>query len=93
LPIQDEPEEPFQLNDIDFDEEEEEDIWKVPGDELFLEPDYLMKCIENHFWKKNQKPIEMRAAIDLLSLLRKSNASLNLYNQIRKWIEAGGPDD
>ncbi len=89
LPIQDEPEEPFQLNDMDIDEEEE-DIWKVPSDELFLEPDYLMKCMENHFRKKNQRedlPIEMRAAIDLLSLLCKSNASLNLYNQIWKWIE------
>jgi len=46
--------------------------------------------MENHFQKKNQRedlPIEMRAAIDLLSLLRKSNASLNLYNQIWKWIE------
>ncbi len=90
LPIQDEPEGPFQLNDTDLDDEEEEDIWKVPGDELFMELDYLMKCMENHFRKRNQKedlPIEMKAAIDLLSLLWKSNASLNLYDQIWKWIE------
>ncbi len=90
LPIEDEPEEQFQLNDMDLDDEEEEDIWKVPGDELSLEPDYLMKCLDNHFQKKNEKenlPIEMHAAIDLLPLLQKSNASLNLYNQIWKWIE------
>jgi len=51
-PIQDELEEEFQLNDMDSDEEEDEDIWKVPGDELFLEPDYLMKCLDNHFCNK-----------------------------------------
>ncbi len=90
LLFQDEPEEPFQSNDMDLEDEEDEDIWKGHGDELFLEPDYLMKCMENHFQKRNQRedlPIEMRAAIDLLSLLHKSNASLSLYNQIQKWIE------
>jgi len=91
LPIQDELEEEFWLNNMDLDDEEEEDIWKVPGDELFLELDYLMKCLDNHLRKKNEKedlPIEMHAAINLLLLLlQKSNASLNLYNQIWKWIE------
>jgi len=48
LPIQDEPEEQYPLNQEAL-EEEEEDIWKVPSDELFLELDYLMKCLDNHF--------------------------------------------
>jgi len=71
LPIQDELEEEFALNQEDSDEEEEEDIWKVPSDELFLEPDYLLKFLDNHFRKRNANedlPIEMEAAIDLLSL-------------------------
>ena len=70
LPIEDEPEEQFQLNDMDLDDEEEEDIWKVPGDELSLEPDYLMKCLDNHFWKKNEKedlPIEICQGITHIS--------------------------
>jgi len=49
LPIQDEPEEQYPLNQEAL-EEEEEDIWKVPSDELFLELDYLMKCLDLQKW-------------------------------------------
>jgi len=36
---------------------------------------------------KTQIPIEMEAAIELLSMLRQSNASLSLYNKIVKWTK------
>ena len=36
---------------------------------------------------KTETPIEMEAAIDLLSVSRQSNASLSLYNKFVKWTE------
>jgi len=36
---------------------------------------------------KTEIPIEMEATINLLSMLRQSNASLSLYNKIVSWME------
>jgi len=53
-------------------------------------PDILEKLMEDYYSEKETKteiPIEMEAAIELLSMLRQSNASLSLYNKIVNWME------
>jgi len=61
------------------------------------EPDYadfgldmLQKLMDDYYAEKATKtqiPIEMEVAIELLSMLRQSNASLSLYNNIVKWTK------
>ena len=50
----------------------------------------LLRLLEEYENEKNQNKaisIEMEAAIELLSMLRKSNASFQLYSKIVKWAE------
>ena len=50
----------------------------------------LLRLLEEYTNEKNQNKaiaIEMEAAIELLSMLWKSNASFQLYSKIVKWPE------
>ena len=46
-----------------------------------------MKKIKKEKLIQNSIPIEVEAGIELLSMLRQSNASMQLYNKILKWTE------
>ena len=59
-------------------------------DYAVLGPNMLQKLLDNCYAEKATKlqaPIDMEAAIELISMLRQSNASLSLYNKIVKWTK------
>jgi len=62
----------------------------VNGDKQEMNESSLLRLLEQYKNEKNQNnaiSMEMEAAIELLSLVWKSNASFQLYSKIVKWAE------
>jgi len=77
----------FDINNIVNDGE---DAIGLKDQAAVIGPDVLQKLMDNYYAEKAAKteiPIEMEATIDLLSMLRQSNASFALYNKIVSWME------
>jgi len=80
------------INDIhiDINMNDDEDAIEPEDQAAVIGPDIFQKLMDDYYAQKATKmeiPIEMKAAIDLLSMLRQSNASFSLYNKIVAWME------
>jgi len=77
-------------DDTDDDHQEIEVNEAVYDDMEEMNESSLLKLLEEYDYEKNHNgciPFEFEAAIELLSMLRKSNVSFGLYGKIISWAE------